>query len=320
MQTPYASKAPRRLLLLISCGALLVVASYSGSAEEVNAVASGSQQATDGLTVTPEIFTPASSGNGSSTSTTLGLDYSYKKTFQIFGTPIPQQLSSSVIRVGNAQISTTGKIPADHNANVGDLLDLSGLMGLEWYWLPLAPAPGTQETPQRTWAGDITLNAKVSLEEGPHLSTTLYTYGASLFASLQGAAGPQAQAYITWPSFLFEFARVDPSNDSARKAVEPNLSNYNRLHERVGGGIKLPVTLKGRDIKFDAKYDHWHEVSPPDSIATAHLSAQTYRAYSILLPGSKSDPDWTVTYSTGNVPTDQAAAKVWSLGWSWKFE
>ena len=281
----------------------------------------GTQSSADGLQITPEMLTPTNTTAGTSNATTLGLDYKYQKTLAV-GAKIEDQLPTcgagcSSLFAANGQLSATGKVAANSKVNVGDLLDFSGTFGSEYYYLGEVPLPG-QERHGLPFTADNTASLKLSLEEGPRLSTTQYTYGVSTSANLVPIGGPTWFELITWPTVVLEAARIDPTKDTQRKAVDPGLSEYNRWHVRVGSGVKLG-SFDGRVIKFNFRYDHWQEFDPSQAIVAAHLNAQTYRAFSLLLAGKGKDPDWIITYSSGSVPTDKSDAQVWQLGWNWKF-
>ena len=203
------------------------------------------------------------------------------------------------------------------NPDVGDLIDFTGNFGSEYYYFGTPPVPGEKSTSLPITA-DSTQALKVSFEGGQRLSTRQYTYGFTTSNTISPVGGPEWFAHVGWPTLLLEFARINPTNDTERQKVDPTLSSYNRFHFRMSGGVKVG-SFEGLELRIDAKYDHWQEISPSQAIVAADLSTQNYRAYSFVFVGHGTTPDWVITYGNGNVPTDQTASKVWQLGWRWNF-
>jgi hypothetical protein len=289
---------------------IMALATAAARADGAASTTTSTQTASDGFSVTPEMLSPSGSSSGSSDAATLGLEYKFQKTLPVTD-PIP--IGANFMNL-SGQVSGSGKVAANSSVNVGDLIDTAGTFGAEFYHLAYVPLPNEPQTP--SFNADSTLNLKASLEAGQRLSTHQYTYGISSSNQLTPSNLSDVFSHFNWPTLLLEFARVDPTDDTARKAVDPTLADYNRFHFRVSGGVKL-FSVEGRMLRIDAKYDHWQEVSPSKAIVAADLNAQTYRAFSIVFVGHGTTPDWVITYANGNVPTDQASSKVWQLGWQW---
>ena len=312
----------------------------------------------DGFHVTPEVLTATGSGSnstGTSSSTnstssnnstaTLGLAYDGQKTWN-FGKPElnnilaiePGKVTSSDTwsLSGLAQVKASGKIPANRNVDVGDTVDLNASGG------------GQLELngDQRPFAGYSTLQGNGSFEYGQRTSTKNYAYGvASDVHFYPTPAAPAAVSWLNvfdwpgkllrplsmdnareisdqpraWPAAAVDFDRVDPQTDVARKAVDPSLASYNRLHEKISAATQLGKLWDGRDVVLSFRYDHWQQINAPQSIEAAHLASQTYRQLELVARGTSKDVDWVITFSNGATPADQASVKLWQLGWRFNF-
>lgn len=261
------------------------------------------------FTITPEVMTGTTKSSSTSNASTLGIEYSLKKSYGL-STPVPCGGDGcDTISWFKGSVSATGKVAADSNINVGNMINFSGTAGYE-----IKKLDSVIGNDKSTGRGNI--DAKAGYEESQDHSTSNYTYGLSAY----GYYSPSnATTWINYPAAVLEFERINPSTDTARKAVDPALSNYNRGHIKLSAGLKFSNVVQGRDLKLDFKLDNWREINPSSAIVAANLDRQTFRATSIMFPGTGKDPDWLITYASGKVPTGQTSAKVWQLGWNWKF-
>ena len=283
--------------------------------------AEGGQMSDDGFSITPELMTGTTKSAPDGNASTVGLSYSFGKSIankspeeQLAqcrvgtSTQIPEGGCENTLSTFNAGVSATGKLAADSNVNVGNAINFAGTAGYEFYKLDSVPSS------LATGTGKI--NIKIGYEANPNQATRNYTYGISTYGYYSPSGAP---SWMNFPSGLLEFERVNPAADKARKSVDATLSNFSRGHIRISAGLKFPDVVQGRDLKLDFKFDHWREVNPSSAIVAAGLDRQTFRAASVTFPGTGKDPDWQITYASGNVPANQASAKVWQLGWNWKF-
>jgi len=329
----------------------LTSGSANSTAASGNSTTCPTPVGTGTFSVTPELLTAVGGTTGASTDgksqTTLGIDYNAEKAFS-FGESLqdriiktsPPDKPPTAAAWGIAQIQACGKVAADSKVNVGDAIIANVSSGGQWQL-----AGDT-----RDFAGYGSLQAKGAFEGGQRLSTKNYTYGASSF--LQFSPTPRASDKYywlnvfdwpgfllrpltmseedrnqvkgqarSWPTLVLEFARVDPSTDTMRKAVDPALESYNRVHEKLSVASQLgQFPNGGRAIIFDFSIDHWQQVHPSHAIEAARLARETYRSFALIARGSHSDADWLITYTSGSVPTDQSSVKVWQLGWNYKFQ
>jgi hypothetical protein len=121
---------------------------------------------------------------------------------------------------------------------------------------------------------------------------------------------PWANYPSSWPAISAEFQRVNPTDDAARKVVDPSLRPYNRLH-LTASMASLIGYLQGVDVRFLFKIDYWDEINPISAIKNAGLNAETYRAYAVEFQGH-----WTLSYTSGKVPLDYSSSKVWQIGYA----
>ena len=265
-----------------------------------------------GWTITPSMLTPV--GSGASSTSTPGLTYSYKKDVidDATGRLVECDSACSGFLTGPyGKFTSTGKIAADPSVNVGDELDLDGLLGIE----------GIDGAPKDKMKGIYVTGLKGAVEYGQRFATKHYTYGLNLLAHLYPGDPKQSSMSNTWPFVVLDWQRVDPATDTVRKAVDPTLSDYNRAHFGLTTTSDLDkITIRSRPLKFDFAFDHWREISPSAAIVAADLNRQTYRQFQFRALGTGNDPDYVISYGSGDVPTDQSGAKVIKLGLSYNFK
>mgnify|MGYP001548377083 CR=1 FL=1 len=135
------------------------------------------------------------------------------------------------------------------------------------------------------------------------------------FAALRYLSGadqgfhPSGQAL---PLVLVGIDQVNPEKNEARLAVDPDKSSYGRVRGEVS--LKTRVArLNGKDLWFVANYRHYSEVSPSAVIRSAQLDRFEYVAL-----GLEFENGLGVTYSTGKLPLDRAADRVFDIGYRLK--
>jgi hypothetical protein len=144
------------------------------------------------------------------------------------------------------------------------------------------------------------------------LDVTDWPFKLTRWISNQYSSGknPWTNYPSSWPAISVDFQRVNPTDDTARKTVDPSLSPYNRLH-LTASMASLMGQVKGVDVRFLFKIDYWDEINASSAIKNAGLNAETYRAYAVEFQGH-----WTLSYTSGKVPLDYSSSKVWQIGYA----
>lgn len=256
-----------------------------------------------GLKVTPSMLTVNNDDTSKDKATTTpGLEFTFNKKWG--------QDESYNYKGYYAALSALGRVAFDQKQHVGDLIDLN-----------------VSANYQYRYGGGVTANFKpeaigflvVSLKGGIQSDQKFETKQKVLTAELQGYFAPQdtpGPLRHLLPYITFGYDRVDPKDDEARKKIDPTLSAYNRLHARLSASTIVGKIDGHREVKLSFKIDHWRERTPSPPIQLSNLDRQTYRALSLHEASAGDDAGWTLSYSSGKVPTDQVASKVWAIGYT----
>jgi hypothetical protein len=117
----------------------------------------------------------------------------------------------------------------------------------------------------------------------------------------------------TFPSVLAGIDLVDPSENDARLAVDPDTDVYPRL--RVEIAFKTPFMRFGDDHLYaSASYRHFQELGASSLIKTGNLDQSDYFVAKVDLPYH-----FNVSFSTGKLPLDQKNDQVYAVGWTLNF-
>jgi hypothetical protein len=117
----------------------------------------------------------------------------------------------------------------------------------------------------------------------------------------------------TFPSFVIGLDQVDPSENKARLAVDPDDDSYARL--RVEIAFKTAV-YKYQDqwLYVSAAFRHFQELGASRAIRDAKLDHTSYFAVVLDLPYH-----FNVSYAAGRLPLDRKDDDVFALGWTLNF-
>jgi hypothetical protein len=291
----------------------------------------------DGLNVQLAMLTPVASGAAGSnnTSATPGVEFTYKKEFAPDGTP---NADYSLVTQPGFSISSNGKAAFNTSTNVGDLLDFTGSGFYRIFF------PGSADE----WRGYVAANGNLSIAASQKFTTVQNLFGASIVGHFAGPDSLPASEFLdvfdwpgkltrlafgetwqqaqrnwgdaSWPIFTVGFDRVKPQSDTARKMVDPGLSDYDRMHYAAAFSSKWGE-FDSRIIVFSAKLDDWEEISPSQAISKAKLNHAFYQEYGLRWQSSSTPGSgWQLTYGQGSVPTDQAKSKTWQVGYNFAFQ
>lgn len=273
---------------------LLLVTSIAG-AQETTAVP-------DNFKFTPALLTVNQKGGSTEKAvTTPGIEFSYERKFGNTVGASPWQRF--------AEISATGKMAFDRKQEVGDLIDVH--VSGKYY----RAFGARQDSDHKPIEGKGFFTAKFA--GGMQADQKFDTKHNLLKVEAQGhyvPLGVPSELNYLIPYVTLGYERVNPSGDTARKAADPALRSFNRLH-----GMLAFSTIVGRmdtrDVKLGFKVDHWRERNASVPIVSAQLDRQTYRALYLHQSSAGDDVGWSISYSSGKVPTNQATSKVWALGY-----
>lgn len=135
------------------------------------------------------------------------------------------------------------------------------------------------------------------------------------FAALRYLSGAEPAFHSSGralPLVLAGIDQVNPAQNEARLAVDPDKSSYGRARGEVSFKTRV-ARLNGKDLWFVANYRVYAEFSPSAAIRAAKLD----RFDSVAL-GLEFENGLGVTYSTGKLPLDQAANRVFDIGYRLK--
>jgi hypothetical protein len=236
--------------------------------------------------------------------TTAGLEYTFNQSWGPASGASPDGL--------NVVLNAEGRAAFDRKEKVGDLLDVNASLRYRKLWLPLMDAYGR---PSVSWYGYATAVLKGGLQSDQTFDTRHTVLSAELRTSMAHSDTP---AYLVnaWPALILGYERVKPNDDQDRRKVDPGLAEFSRAHGRLSSSLIVGKLASSQTLKLEFKIDHWRETSPPTAIRAAGLDRQTFRAIALRLAASEKDDGWSITYGSGNVPTDQKSAKVWQIGYS----
>jgi hypothetical protein len=250
------------------------------------------------LKITPTILTVNSKKNGEAAKTTPGLQFCLDKPFG------GNQYTSPNGFTGG--INASGQLAFDQNQNVGDLVDLNVNYSYQYNLL--------SKVNPITFAGGPWGFFNAGFKAGIQTNQSFDTKQKVVAFETRGFYTPNNLGFglnQLPPILVFGYERVDPSGDVDRAKADPGLSAFNRLH----GSLSSTVAI-GAAARLEFKIDHWRELSPSQSMTSANLDRQTYRAICLHVPAFGNNSSWLVMYSSGKVPTDKTNAQVWQLGYT----
>ena len=135
------------------------------------------------------------------------------------------------------------------------------------------------------------------------------------FAALRYLSGAEPAFHPSGralPLVLVGIDQVNPEKNEARLAVDPDKSSYGRARAEVSFKTRV-ARLNGKDLWFVANYRGYSEFGASAAIRAAHLDRFDYVAL-----GLEFENGLGVTYSTGKLPLDQAANRVFDVGYRLK--
>lgn len=112
--------------------------------------------------------------------------------------------------------------------------------------------------------------------------------------------------------------RVDPFEDIERKtALAEDPDKYTRADFEVNWQINLEGKgLSGfRLSDFEVNYRYYHEIDPPSAIEDANLDTFKILTYRLGI-----NQDWSIAYSSGELPFSLRDDRVFTLGYTYNFE
>lgn len=116
-----------------------------------------------------------------------------------------------------------------------------------------------------------------------------------------------------WPSFLAAVELVDPDENSARLAIDPDDDEYPRFRFELG--YKSVVTeYEDDEIWLALGYRYYAEIGPSSQIRNADQHEFSYFAVSINHPSGLS-----LSYAAGRLPLDVEDDSVIELGFKFDF-
>ena len=135
------------------------------------------------------------------------------------------------------------------------------------------------------------------------------------FAALRSLIGREEfqPSGRTFPSLVAGLDLVDPSQNDARLAVDPDRDTYARV--RVEVGFKTPVMQYGADTLYvTAAFRHFHELGSSTAVRAARLDKSDYFVARLDLPYR-----FNLSYATGKLPLDRRNDQVYAVGWTLGF-
>ncbi|MBC8096716.1 MAG: hypothetical protein H7Y43_12980 [Akkermansiaceae bacterium] len=140
----------------------------------------------------------------------------------------------------------------------------------------------------------------------------LVDYPFALFRALAGREEFQPSGR-TFPSVVLGLDQVNPSENGARLAIDPDEDSYSRV--RVEVAFKTPLLrLEKETLYFTAAYRHFSELSASTAIKSAQVDDSDYFVATVDLP-----LHFNISYSTGKSPLDQQNDQVYAVGWNLNF-
>jgi hypothetical protein len=135
------------------------------------------------------------------------------------------------------------------------------------------------------------------------------------FAALRYLTGADREFHPSgraWPLVIGGIDQVNPEKNEVRLAADPDKSTYGRGRAEVSFKTRV-ARLSGKDLWFVANYRGYAEFSPSTAIRAARLNRFEYIAL-----GLEFENGLGVTYSTGKLPLDQTANRVFDVGYRLK--
>jgi hypothetical protein len=244
-------------------------------------------------------FKPVVIDSADRVGTTLGLEYDLEYSRSLGGRGRTSQGSDVVapgepdvvIKEGELAARLRGTITASKEKNPHKLIDLAG----SWHYV-ISTLPA--------W---YRVGANLTFETDQSFANKQLAYGLSTAVSKVSIVKPGDAG-----SLLLHFARVNPSDDAARKAAEGSLKAFQRWNLEASYSLNLNHQ-KLRSIDFNYRY--YQELSPSAAIRVAGLDRRW-----LGLVRANLDNDFFLQYSRGSLPFDQRSVRAVTMGWSIKFD